>query len=49
MTTLTTPFADDTTLVGLITGGDEMAYKDEVQRLAELCNRNHLTLNTKKN
>ena len=39
-------FADDTTVVGLITGGDESAYRDEVQRLVEWCAANNLTLNT---
>ena len=41
-------FADDTTVVGLITGGDELAYRDEGQRLVEWCGANNLTLNTKK-
>ena len=36
-------FADDTTVVGLITGGDESAYRDEVQRLVEWCAANNLT------
>ena len=39
-------FADDTTVVGLITGGDESAYRDEVQWLLEWCAANNLTLNT---
>ena len=30
-------FADDTTVVGLISGGDETAYSEEVQRLAAWC------------
>uniref|UniRef100_A0A669B3Y2 Reverse transcriptase domain-containing protein n=1 Tax=Oreochromis niloticus TaxID=8128 RepID=A0A669B3Y2_ORENI len=41
-------FADDTTLMGLITNDDDTAYRDEVQRLSEWCNYNNLTLNTKK-
>ncbi|XP_072521436.1 uncharacterized protein [Salminus brasiliensis] len=35
-------FADDTTVVGLISGGDETAYRDEVQGLAEWCAENNL-------
>ena len=42
-------FADDTTVVGLISGGDEFAYRDEVLKLARWCSANNLTLNTKKN
>ncbi|KAF7650741.1 hypothetical protein LDENG_00121410 [Lucifuga dentata] len=42
-------FADDTTVVGLISGGDESAYRDEVQRLVRWCSVNNLSLNTKKN
>jgi hypothetical protein len=30
-------FAGDTTVVGLISGGDETAYREEVQRLAVWC------------
>lgn len=41
-------FADDTTVVGLITRGDESAYRDEVQRLSEWCSANNLVLNTTK-
>ena len=33
-------------MVGLITGGDESAYRDEVQWLLEWCAANNLTLNT---
>ncbi|XP_072547004.1 uncharacterized protein [Salminus brasiliensis] len=35
-------FADDTTVVGLISGGDETAYRDEVQGLAEWCAENNM-------
>ena len=41
-------FADDMTVVGLITKGDESAYREEVQRLTDLCAENNLALNTKK-
>ena len=37
--------ADNTTVVGLITKGDESAYREEVQRLAEWCSENNLSLN----
>lgn len=38
-------FADDTTVVGLISKG---AYSDEILRLSEWCSANNLTLNTTK-
>ena len=41
-------FADDTTVVGLISGGDETAYRVEVERLSVWCNTNNLILNTSK-
>ena len=41
-------FADDTTVNGLITGGDETGYRDEVKKLAEWCNKHNLLLNTSK-
>ncbi|XP_035520671.1 A-kinase anchor protein 13-like [Morone saxatilis] len=41
-------FADDTTVVGLISGGDETAYREEVQRLAAWCSANNLLLNASK-
>nr|XP_061796100.1 ileal sodium/bile acid cotransporter-like [Nerophis lumbriciformis] len=41
-------FADSTTLVGLISGGDEVAYGEEVERLAVWCSENNLLLNTTK-
>ena len=39
-------FADDTTIVGLISGGDETAYREEIQRMAAWCSENNLILNT---
>ncbi len=41
-------FADDTTMVGLISGGDESAYRDEVEQLSMLCIENNLALNITK-
>ena len=41
-------FADDTTVVGLISKNDESAYREEVQHLAEWCSNNNLALNTSK-
>lgn len=41
-------FADDTTLIGLITNGDEAAYREEVNSLASWCSQNHLELNALK-
>ena len=41
-------FADDTTLVGLNSGGDESAYRAEVHGLVTRCKDNNLTLNTAK-
>lgn len=41
-------FADDTTVVGLISKGDEVAYREEVLKLAAWCSENNLALNTKK-
>uniref|UniRef100_A0A8C7YJU6 Reverse transcriptase domain-containing protein n=1 Tax=Oryzias sinensis TaxID=183150 RepID=A0A8C7YJU6_9TELE len=41
-------FADDTTVVGLISKGDEAAYREEVLKLATWCSDNNLALNTKK-
>jgi hypothetical protein len=38
-------FADDTTVVGLITDNDETAYREEVRDLAVLCKDNNLSLN----
>ena len=38
-------FADNTTVVGLITGNDETAYREEVRELAMWCQDNNLSLN----
>ncbi|KAI4885809.1 hypothetical protein NFI96_004686, partial [Prochilodus magdalenae] len=38
-------FADDTTILGLITDGDETAYRDEVGALSEWRYHNNLSLN----
>ena len=37
-------FADDTTVVGLITDNDETAYREEVRDLAVCCKDNNLSL-----
>ena len=41
-------FADDTTIVGLITNNDETAYREEVTILEEWCQENNLSLNVNK-
>ncbi len=41
-------FADDTTVIGLITDNDEMAYRAEVSTLTKWCQKNHLSLNIDK-
>ena len=41
-------FVDDTTVVGLISKGDESAYKEEVNRLVDWCKVNKLSLNVDK-
>lgn len=33
-------FADDTTMVGLISNGNEVTYRDEVHRMFEWCSHN---------
>jgi hypothetical protein len=38
-------FADDTTVVGLITDNDETAYRVEVRKLSVWCQDNNLSLN----
>ncbi|KAM9433306.1 lipid droplet-associated hydrolase isoform 2-T2 [Salvelinus alpinus] len=38
-------FADDTTVVGLITDNDETSYREEVRDLAAWCQDNNLSLN----
>ncbi|KAF7647529.1 hypothetical protein LDENG_00171130 [Lucifuga dentata] len=46
--TLMTHFADDTTVVGLISWGDKSAYREEVEQLVIWCSLNNLTLNVAK-
>jgi len=41
-------FADDTTVIGLISGGDETEYRDEINRLAGWCCEHNLLLITRK-
>ena len=41
-------FADDTTLVGLISYNDETVYREEVRTLGVWCQENNLSLNVKK-
>jgi hypothetical protein len=41
-------FADDTTVVGLITDNDETAYREVVRKLAVWCQDNNLSLNVSK-
>ncbi|KAK3524971.1 hypothetical protein QTP86_011789 [Hemibagrus guttatus] len=41
-------FADDTTVIGLITGGEETSYRTEVVGLLAWCLENNLSLNTDK-
>ncbi|XP_074532359.1 uncharacterized protein LOC141795402 [Halichoeres trimaculatus] len=41
-------FADVTTVVGLISGGDESAYRAKVEQLTGWCRDNNLLLNTAK-
>jgi hypothetical protein len=41
-------FADNTTVVGLITDDDETAYRKEVSHLVVCCQDNNLSLNLSK-
>jgi len=41
-------FADDTTMVGLISDNDETQYREEIQHLIYWCSTNNLILNTNK-
>ncbi len=41
-------FADDTTVVGLISNNDETHYREEVAQLAEWCGANNQSLNVEK-
>ena len=41
-------FADDTTVVGLITNNNETAYREEVKALEMWCQENNLSLSVNK-
>ena len=41
-------FADDTTVIGLISDGEESTYRSEVEQLVQWCEDNNLILNTTK-
>ncbi|XP_054878112.1 uncharacterized protein LOC129352927 [Poeciliopsis prolifica] len=41
-------FADDTTVVGLISDNNETHYREEIQQLTQWCSANNLVLNTGK-
>jgi hypothetical protein len=41
-------FADNTTVVGLITNNEETAYVEEVRALVEWCQENNVSLNVNK-
>ena len=41
-------FADDTTIVGLITNNRDSPYRKEIRHLTKLCTENNLDLNTSK-
>ena len=41
-------FADDTTMIALITNSDESEYRDQVNKLIGWCNDNNLELNVNK-
>ena len=41
-------FANDTTVVGMITNNDETAFSEDVWALAEWCQENNLSLNINK-
>ena len=43
--TLSFKFADDTTVLGLITENDETVYREEVRDLIVWCKDNNLSLN----
>ncbi len=45
---MTHQFADDTSVVGLISNNDETHYREEVAQLAEWCGANNLSLNVEK-
>lgn len=41
----TIKFADDSTIIGFITDGDELFYREEVRDLSSWCTANNLLLN----
>ena len=41
-------FADDTTVVRLVSNNDETAYREEIGHLVDWCANNNLALNTMK-
>ncbi|KAK3546959.1 hypothetical protein QTP86_005536 [Hemibagrus guttatus] len=41
-------YADDTTVVGLISNNDKLAYREEIQSLSAWCSMNNLTLDATK-
>lgn len=41
-------FADDYTVVGLISNNDETHYREKIYHLIQLCSTNNLVLNTSK-
>lgn len=41
-------FSDDTTLIGLVSDGDESLYREEVRRMVGWCGQNDLELNVSK-
>ena len=41
-------FADDTTVIGLISDGEGSTYRSEVEQLVQWCEDNNLILNTTK-
>ena len=47
-TNLIIKFADDTTVVSLITINNETTYREEVRALVEWCQENNLSLNVNK-
>uniref|UniRef100_A0A3B3BMW9 Alkylated DNA repair protein AlkB homologue 8 N-terminal domain-containing protein n=1 Tax=Oryzias melastigma TaxID=30732 RepID=A0A3B3BMW9_ORYME len=47
-TNMVVKFADDTTIVGLISNNDETHYREEIQHLTGWCTDNNLVLNTSK-
>ena len=48
VSTIILKFADDTTVIGLITNSGESEYRDQVNKLISWCNDNNLELNVNK-